>query len=121
MSICKASEILRNEAYIEVRRNASGPEGLRPGGTGDEGNAALRCFDLAQGHELVEWQMGVFRQPRQKSCINVGPSIIPRPNLFIGIGGLKYQIISVPRTDDLKPCGEAILCKAGRDRGSRMA
>ena len=61
--------------------------------TRDEGNAALRCFDLAQdrepveqlvewpfdlaqgrepaerpfdftqGHELVEWQMGVFRQP----------------------------------------------------------
>ena len=38
MSICKASEILRNEAYIEVRRGASGPEGLRPGGTRDEGN-----------------------------------------------------------------------------------
>jgi hypothetical protein len=64
MSSCKASEtgdppagwgvqakrgqILRNEAYREVRRSASGPEGLRPGGTRDEGNAALRCFDLAQ-------------------------------------------------------------------------
>jgi hypothetical protein len=22
-----------------------------------------RPFDLAQGHELVEWQVGVFRQP----------------------------------------------------------
>ena len=78
MSIYKASEIPRNEAYIEVRRSASGPEGLRPGGTRDEGNAALRCFDLAQGrkraerpfgfaqgHEPVEWQMGVFRQPHQ--------------------------------------------------------
>ena len=32
-------EIPRNEAYIEVRRNASGPEGLRPGGTREEGNA----------------------------------------------------------------------------------
>ena len=58
MSICKASEtgdppegwgvqakrgqIPRNEAYVEVRRSASGPEGLRPGGTRDEGNAALR-------------------------------------------------------------------------------
>jgi hypothetical protein len=53
--------------------------------TRDEGNAALRRFDFAQGHEsfdfaqdrepverpfdfaqgheLVEWQMGVFRQP----------------------------------------------------------
>jgi hypothetical protein len=30
----------RNEAYIGVRRRASGPEGLRPGGTRDEGNAA---------------------------------------------------------------------------------
>jgi hypothetical protein len=39
MSICKASEILRNEAYIEVRRSASGPEGLRPRGTRDEGNS----------------------------------------------------------------------------------
>ena len=38
MSICKASEILRNEACTEVRRSASGPEGLRPGGTRDEGN-----------------------------------------------------------------------------------
>jgi hypothetical protein len=38
MSICKASEILRNEAYKKVRRSASGPEGLRPGGTRDEGN-----------------------------------------------------------------------------------
>jgi hypothetical protein len=47
MSICKASEILRNEAYIEVRRNASGPEGLRPGGTGDEGNAADGRFPTA--------------------------------------------------------------------------
>ena len=37
MSICKASEIPRNEAYIEVRCSASGPEGLRPGGTRDEG------------------------------------------------------------------------------------
>ena len=34
-----ASELPRNEAYIEVRRNASGPEGLRPGGTREEGNA----------------------------------------------------------------------------------
>jgi hypothetical protein len=38
MSICKASEILRNETYIAVRRSASGSEGLRPGGTRDEGN-----------------------------------------------------------------------------------
>jgi hypothetical protein len=33
-----ASEIPRNEAHIEVRRSASGPEGLRPGGTRDGGN-----------------------------------------------------------------------------------
>jgi hypothetical protein len=44
---CKASEILRNEAYIEVRRSASGPEGLRPGGTRDEGNAADGRFPTA--------------------------------------------------------------------------
>jgi hypothetical protein len=25
-------------------------------------------FDFSQGHELVEWQMGVFRQPQQKSA-----------------------------------------------------
>jgi hypothetical protein len=48
MSRCKASEVPRNEAYREVRRNASGPEGLRPGGTRDMVNAALRCFDPAQ-------------------------------------------------------------------------
>jgi hypothetical protein len=66
-----ASEIPRNEAYKEVRRSASGPEGLRPGGTRDEGNAALRCFDLAQGHELVEWQMAVFRQTRNYSLTRV--------------------------------------------------
>jgi hypothetical protein len=47
MSICKASEIPRNEAYIEVRRSASGPEGLRPGGTRDEGNAADGRFPTA--------------------------------------------------------------------------
>ena len=47
MSICKASEILRNEAYTEVRRSASGPEGLRPGGTRDEGNAADGRFTTA--------------------------------------------------------------------------
>jgi hypothetical protein len=38
----ECGQIPKNEAYIEVRRNAAGPEGLRPGGTGDEGNAALR-------------------------------------------------------------------------------
>ena len=42
MSICKASEIPRNEAYIEVRRSASGPEG--------------------RGRRVTQ-QMGVFRQP----------------------------------------------------------
>jgi hypothetical protein len=40
-------EIPRNEAYIEVRRSASGPEGLRPGGTRDEGNAADGRFPSA--------------------------------------------------------------------------
>ena len=40
MAICKASEVPRNEAYREVCRSPSGPEGLRPGGTRDEGNAA---------------------------------------------------------------------------------
>jgi hypothetical protein len=55
-------EVPRNEAYIEVRRSASGPEGLRPAGTRDKDNAALRCFDLAQGREPAERQMGVFRQ-----------------------------------------------------------
>jgi hypothetical protein len=47
MSICKASEIPKNEAYVDVRRNASGPEGLRPGGTRDEGNAADGRFPTA--------------------------------------------------------------------------
>ena len=58
----KSRGVRRTEEYAAVTR--------------DEGNAALRCFDLAQGrepaerpfdftqgHELVEWQMGVFRQP----------------------------------------------------------
>jgi hypothetical protein len=65
MSICKASEtgdppagwgvqakrgqIPRNEAYIEVRRNASGPEG--------------------RGMRVTK-QMGVFRQPQ-------GPILFP--------------------------------------------
>jgi hypothetical protein len=40
MPRCKASEIPTNEAYLEVRRSASGPEGLHPGGTMDESNAA---------------------------------------------------------------------------------
>jgi hypothetical protein len=46
-NVHKASEIPRNEAYIEVRRSASGPEGLRPGGTRDEGNAADGRFPTA--------------------------------------------------------------------------
>ena len=52
MSICKASEIPRNEAYREVRRSASGPEGLRPGGTRDEGNAADGRFPTASKGEV---------------------------------------------------------------------
>jgi hypothetical protein len=60
MSICKASEIPRNEAYIEVRLSASGPEA--------RGMRVTQPFDFAQDRELVErlaeWQMGVFRQPR---------------------------------------------------------
>jgi hypothetical protein len=43
----KRGQIPRNEAYIEVRRSASGPEGLRPGGTRDEGNAADGRFPTA--------------------------------------------------------------------------
>jgi hypothetical protein len=54
MSICKASEIPRNEAYIEVRRSASGPEGLRPGGTRDEGNAADGRFPTASLKSITE-------------------------------------------------------------------
>jgi hypothetical protein len=57
---------------------------------------------------------GFSDPPRQKSCIEAGPLIIPRPDLFIGIAGLEHQIIPVPRTDDLEACGEAILCKTGR-------
>jgi hypothetical protein len=40
-------EIPRNEAYIDVRRSASGPEGLRLGGTRDESNAADGRFPTA--------------------------------------------------------------------------
>ena len=50
MSIPQAflrDEIARNEANIEVRLGASGPEGLRPGGTRDEGNAAGGRFPTA--------------------------------------------------------------------------
>jgi hypothetical protein len=50
-----ASEIPRNEAYIEVRRSASDPEG--------RGMRVTQPFGLAQGRELVERQMGVSRQP----------------------------------------------------------
>jgi hypothetical protein len=50
MSIPQAflrDEIPRNEAYRQVRRIASGPEGLRPGGTRDEGNAVDGRFPTA--------------------------------------------------------------------------
>jgi hypothetical protein len=43
----KRGQIPRNEAYIEVRRSASGLKGLRPGGTRDEGNAADGRFPTA--------------------------------------------------------------------------
>ena len=52
MPRCKASEIPRNEAYIEGCRGASGPEGLRPGGTRDEGNAADGRFPTASRAHL---------------------------------------------------------------------
>jgi hypothetical protein len=29
------------------------------------GMRVTQPFDFAQGHELVEWLMGVFRQPQQ--------------------------------------------------------
>ena len=56
----------------EVQRNT--PQSLRPGGmrvTQPFDASTLlsidpelcRRVDFAQGHELVEWQMGVFRQP----------------------------------------------------------
>jgi hypothetical protein len=54
MSRCKAPEIPRNEAYMEVRRSASGPEGLRPGGTRDEGNAADGRFPTASMANLTK-------------------------------------------------------------------
>jgi hypothetical protein len=63
MSIPQAllrDEIPRNEAYIEVRRSASGPEG--------RGMRVTQPFGLAQGRELVERQMGVFRQPLKEAA-----------------------------------------------------
>ena len=57
MSIPQAllrDEILRNEAYMEVRCSASGPEGLRPGGTRDEGNAADGRFPAASKTSLSQ-------------------------------------------------------------------
>ena len=71
MSICKASEIPRNEAYIEVRRSASGPEGRGMRVTQPFDASTLlsidpelcRRVDFAQGREPAERQMGVFRQP----------------------------------------------------------
>ena len=59
MSIPQAllrDEIPKNEAYVKVRRSASGPEG--------RGMRVTRPFGFTQGHEFAEWQMGVFRQPR---------------------------------------------------------
>ena len=59
MSRSKASEVSRNEAYIEVRRSASGPEGLALlnrlcrlavpefNRAGDEGNTADGRFPTA--------------------------------------------------------------------------
>jgi len=55
MPRCKASEVPRNEAYIGVRRNASGPEG--------QGTRITQPFDLAQGRQPADRQMGVFPQP----------------------------------------------------------
>jgi hypothetical protein len=69
MSIPQAfqwDEIPRNEAYIEVRRSASGPEGRGVRVTQPFGASTLlsiypelcRRVEFAQGHELVEWHMG---------------------------------------------------------------
>jgi hypothetical protein len=54
----KLGQIPRNEAYIEVRRRAPGPEG--------RGMRVTQPFDFAQGCEPVERQMGVFRQPQEQ-------------------------------------------------------
>jgi hypothetical protein len=53
----KRGQIPRNEAYKEVRRSASGPEG--------RGMRITQPFDFAQGRELAERQMGVLRQPQK--------------------------------------------------------
>jgi hypothetical protein len=50
----KRGQIPRNEAYIEVRRRAFGPEG--------RGIRVTQPFGFAQGREPVERQMGVFRE-----------------------------------------------------------
>jgi hypothetical protein len=86
MSLCKASEIPRNEAYREVRRsdlpcyigyavsqseNLTG-RGMRVTQPFDASTLLsidpelCRRVDFAQGHELVEWQMDVFQQPLLK-------------------------------------------------------
>jgi len=44
----QGAQILRNEAYIEVRCS-------------DEGCSATQPFGFAQGHEPVEWQMDFLR------------------------------------------------------------
>ncbi len=94
MSSCKASEIPRNEAYIEVRRNdlpsqigfaVSRSENLTGRGTRVtqpfDASTLLsidrESFDFAQDRELVErlverlveWQMGVFRRPHLWSWV----------------------------------------------------
>jgi hypothetical protein len=66
-----ASEIPRNEAYIEVRPSASGPECLRPGGMRDKGNAADGRFPTAASVENKERKPGVEAGSKDGKLIGI--------------------------------------------------
>jgi len=67
MPRCKAPEILRSDAYFGSTPRRGRIKETRPFDLAQDRELVERLVDrpfgFAQGHEPVEWQMGVFQQP----------------------------------------------------------
>jgi hypothetical protein len=57
----QGAQILRNEAYRELRCNDEGCSATQPFGLAQGREYVERPFGFSQGHEPVEWQMDFLR------------------------------------------------------------
>ncbi len=79
----QCAQILRNEAYTEVRCN-------------DEGCSATRPFGFAQGREPVEWQMDFLRSRQIRIQLSALSPFSKDREEFVDLIGVNLHPVIIP-------------------------